>query len=61
MDYAESPKDRLENFWLAKVEAAELRYSDARSSETKADYLDSLKAFSDLVLRYEAPKGPRWG
>jgi len=59
MDYAESPKDKLENFWLAKVDAAGLRYSDAPSSETKAAYLDSLKTLADVVLGYEAPEGWR--
>ena len=59
MDYAESSKERLENFWRAKLELAEVRYSDAPSSETKAAYLGVLKTFADLVLGYEAPEGSR--
>ena len=56
MDYAESAKDSLEDQWRAKLEAAEVRYSDAPSSETKATYLDLLRTFADLVLRGEAPE-----
>ena len=56
MDYAESAKDSLEDQWRAKLEAAEVRYSDAPSSETKATYLDLLKTFADLVLRGDAPE-----
>ena len=55
MDYAESAKDSLEDQWRAKLEAAEVRYSDAPSSETRTVYLSVLKTFAELVLRPEAP------
>ena len=55
MDYAESAKDRLENQWRTKVEAAEDHYSENPSIETRAAYVGILKTFADLVLRGEAP------
>ena len=57
MDYAGNAKERRENALLAKVEAAEVRYSDNPCIETKAVYLSVLKTFADLVLRGEAPEG----
>jgi hypothetical protein len=35
MDYAENAKERLESAWLAKVEAAEFRYSDNHASKPR--------------------------
>jgi len=61
MDYAENAKERRENLWRAKFEAAEVCYADNPCSETKAVYLSVLKTFADLVLRGEAPEGARWG
>jgi hypothetical protein len=59
MDYQESAKESLENFWLAKVEAAEVQYSENPCIETKAAYRSVLETFADLVLRGEAPEeGP---
>jgi hypothetical protein len=43
MDYAENAKERRESAWLAKVEAAEFRYSDNPCIEAKAVYLSVLK------------------
>jgi hypothetical protein len=59
MDSGESGKERLENHWRAKVAAAEVRYSNAPSSETKSAYLHLLKTFADLVLRHETPEDSR--
>ena len=56
MDYAESSNDRLENFWLARVEAAEVQYSESPCIEAKATYRSVLKTFADLVLRGETPE-----
>ena len=56
MDYAESPKERQENLWRAKVEAADAHLSANPSIETRAAYLRALKTFADLVLRDEAPE-----
>ena len=56
MDYAESPKDRLENFRRIKLETAEVRYSENPCIETRAAYRGMLKTFADLVLRGEAPE-----
>ena len=52
---AESAKERLENHWRAKLEAARVQYSEAPSIETRAAYLGVLKTFADLVLRAEVP------
>jgi hypothetical protein len=57
MNHAESPKERLENHWRAKLEAASVQYSEAPSSETKAAYLDLLKTFANIVLRHKEPEG----
>jgi len=46
---------------LAKVEAAEVCYSNAPTSETKAAYLGLLKTFANLALRQEAPEASRRG
>jgi hypothetical protein len=40
----------------AKVEAAEIRYSETQSVETRAAYRGVLKTFADLVLRGETPE-----
>jgi hypothetical protein len=59
MDSAESGKERLENHWRAKAAAAEIRYSNAPSSETNSTHLDLFKTFADLVLRHETPEDSR--
>jgi hypothetical protein len=55
MEYAGSPsKDKLENLWRARVEVAEVRYSENPCIETRAAYRGMLKTFADLVLRGES-------
>jgi hypothetical protein len=46
---------KFQNPWRWKLEDAERRYRDARNQESHAEYLRTLKIFSDLVLRYELP------
>jgi hypothetical protein len=61
MDYAESAKERLENHWQTKLEAARARYSENACVETKANYRSMLKTFADLVLRDAPPEDARGG
>jgi hypothetical protein len=58
MDYAESAKERLENFWRAKLEAAAVHYSENPSTEAKAAYRSVLQTFANLLLRGDAPGTP---
>jgi hypothetical protein len=46
MEHPESAAQRLEDFWLAKVEAAEVCYSTAASIQTRAAYRCVLKTFA---------------
>jgi hypothetical protein len=48
---AESAKERLENHWRAKVEAAELHYSENRCIETKATDLASKRLRHSKALQ----------
>jgi hypothetical protein len=43
--------------WRLRLEEAERSYQDAKSKESRAEYLRILKTFSDLVLRYKLPEG----
>jgi hypothetical protein len=47
----------LHETWRKKLFEAELRYTQNRNAETKAEYLRVLKIFKDLVLYGIMPKG----
>ena len=47
---------KLHDPWRWRLEEAERRYRDAKSKESRAEYLRILKTFSDLVLRYRLPE-----
>ena len=47
---------RLHETWRKKLFEAELRYTQDRNDKTKAEYLQVLKTFKDLVLYDILPK-----
>ncbi len=48
---------RLHETWRAKLFEAEVRYTQTRNLETKAEYLQVLRTFKDLVLYDIVPQG----
>ena len=48
---------RLHDTWRTKLFEAERRYTQERNDKTKAEYLQVLKTFKDLVLYDIVPQG----
>jgi hypothetical protein len=48
---------RLHETWRVKLLEAECRYTQDRNDKTKAEYLQVLKTFKDLVLYDILPQG----
>jgi hypothetical protein len=48
---------RLRETWRAKLFEAELRYTQSRNAETKAEYMRVLRIFKDLVVYDILPQG----
>jgi hypothetical protein len=51
---------RLHDLYRDRLDDAHRRYSDNRTPETRVAYLKELKAFADLVLRYQHALESEW-
>jgi hypothetical protein len=52
IDSSDSP---LDDFWRAKLDEAERRYSAHPNAETRAGFRRLLRLFADLVMRGQMP------
>jgi hypothetical protein len=55
MDADSSDRLRRDDFWRAKLEEAERRYSADPNFETRAEFRRLLRLFADLVVRGQPP------
>jgi hypothetical protein len=57
MDADFSDRPRRDDYWRAKLEAAQRRYSADPTEENRAEFRRLLRLFADLVVRDVPPLG----
>ena len=59
IEFPDHTARRLNALWRERLADAYRRYLENRNDATKAEYLQTLRAYAGLILRSEIPEEPR--